>query len=379
MLLQEENVKTMSRKQHGKEMFQKKDEAHLKATSARQELMQKPEAMKKWFENMCFEKVIPITTLALTLLAVSLNVNAASLTQEYDQAIQGYQAGDYQSAATHFKKVVQLDPSNAKAWLLLGESLAQTNDAEGARRAFVKALQLEPSGRVADRVNEQLAKLSGSIFRDCPTCPEMVVIPAGSFEMGERYKKHAVTFSQPFAIGKVEVTQAQWKTVMGSNPSIFSNCGDNCPVENVSWNDAQEFIQKLNAKTGKQYRLPSEAEWEAACRGGETQQYCGSDDAQSVAWYDDGSTRPVGQKQANAFGLYDMSGNVWEWVEDGWHKDYIGAPSDGTAWQGSDSRHVIRGGSWLFDQWIIDAADRRWNIPSDRYSTLGFRLARTLP
>jgi len=329
---------------------------------------------------MCFEKVILITT--LTLLVVSLNVNAESLKQESDhavQAVQAYQEGDYQNAATHFKKVVQLDPSNAKAWIFLGQSLAKTNDVEGAQRAFAKALKLQPSGRVADRVNEQLAKLPGSILRDCPTCPEMVVISAGSFEMGEPYKKHTVTFSQVFAIGKFEVTQAQWKTVMGSNPSTFSNCGDNCPVENVSWNDAQEFIQKLNAKTGKQYRLPSEAEWEAACRGGETHQYCGSSEVQSVAWYDERSTRPVGQKQANAYGLYDMSGNVWEWVEDGWHENYNGAPSDGTAWQGYDSRNVIRGGSWRFDRFVIDAAERKWNIPSDRYSTLGFRLAKTLP
>lgn len=328
---------------------------------------------------MCFKKVIPFTALALTLLAVSLNVKAASPTKEFDQAVQRYQAGDYQNAATHFKNVVQHDPSNAKAWLLLGQSLAQTNDVEGARRAFANALKLEPSGRVADRINEQLAKLPGPDLRDCPTCPEMVVIPAGSFEIGEAYNKRTVTFAQPFAIGKYEVTQAQWKAIMGANPSMFSNCGDNCPVENVSWNETQEFIQKLNARTGKQYRLPSEAEWEAACRAGEKQQYCGSDDAQSVAWYDEASTHPVGRKRANAFGLYDMSGNVWEWVEDGWHKDYNGAPSDGTAWQGNDSRHVIRGGSWLFDQWIKNASDRHWNMPSDRYSTLGFRLAKTLP
>jgi len=328
---------------------------------------------------MCFNKMIPITTLALTLLAVSLNMNAASLMQEYDQAVQGFQSGDYQNAAIHFKKVVQLDPSNAKAWFLLGQSLSQTNDVEGARRAFAEALKREPGGRVAALINEKLDKLPGSIFRDCPTCPEMVVISAGSFEIGEPYKKRTVTLAKPFAIGKFEVTQAQWKAIMGTNPSAFSNCGNNCPVENVSWNDIQQFIQKLYAKTGKQYRLPSEAEWEVACRGGEKYQYCGSDDVQNVAWYDEDHTHPVGQKQANAFGLYDMGGNVWEWVEDGWHKDYNGAPSDGTAWQGSDSRHVIRGGSWHFDQWIRDATDRDWNVPSFRYGTLGFRLAKTLP
>lgn len=239
----------------------------------------------------------------------------------------------------------------------------------------------EPGIPAADRVDEQAARQPGSTFRDCATCPEMVVIPAGNSEIGDAYSKHAVTFSQPFAIGKFEVTQAQWGALMGEYPSQFGSCG-NCPVENVSWNDTQEFIKKLNARTGRQYRLPSEAEWEAACRGGENHQYCGSDDVNSVAWYGEnsnGSTHPVGQKQANAYGVYDMSGNVWEWVEDGWHKTYAGAPVDGTAWQASDSSHVLRGGSWYFDPWIIDAADRNWNVPSFRYGTLGFRLARTLP
>ncbi|MGC2166826.1 MAG: formylglycine-generating enzyme family protein [Gallionella sp.] len=271
-------------------------------------------------ELMCFKKIISFTTIALTIVAVSLNVNAAGPKQE-------------------------------------------------------------PSGQVADRNGEHPAASPSSTFRDCQNCPEMTVVSAGRFEMGDAYNKHTVTFSRPFAIGKFEVTQAQWGAVMGEYPSQFGSCA-NCPVENVSWNDTQEFIKKLNAKTGRQYRLPSEAEWEAACRGGEKQQYCGSDDVKSVAWYgenSDGTTHPVGQKQANAYGLYDMSGNVWEWVEDGWHKTYDGAPVDGTAWQASDSSHVLRGGSWYFDPWIIDAADRNWNVPSFRYGTLGFRLARTLP
>jgi len=120
-------------------------------------------------------------------------------------------------------------------------------------------------------------------FRDCPDCPEMVIIPAGSFDMGSNNGEvnekpvHRVTIAKPFAMGMTEVTQGQWKAVMGNNPSSFSNCGDTCPVEQVSWNDVQGFLQKLNAKTGKQYRLPSEAEWEYACRAEGKQEYCGSD------------------------------------------------------------------------------------------------------
>src|SRR5208283_145707 len=115
----------------------------------------------------------------------------------------------------------------------------------------------------------------GTTFRDCPDCPEMVVIPAGSFDMGSskgnEQPVHRVTITKAFLMGKTEVTQGQWRAIMNNNPSSFNNCGDNCPVEIVSWDEVQEFIEKLNAKTGKQYRLPSEAEWEYACRAGEQQ------------------------------------------------------------------------------------------------------------
>lgn len=247
----------------------------------------------------------------------------------------------------------------------------------------VKAAEPKPAPSVtaAESVNDQAALQPGTSFRDCQTCPEMMVVSPGSFQMGDAYNKHTVTFAQPFSIGKYEVTQAQWKVIMGFNPSQFAGC-DDCPVENVSWDDAQHFIRRLNTRTGKQYRLPSEAEWEASCRGGEKHQYCGSDDIHEIAWYgenSDGKSHPVGGKKANAFGLHDMSGNVWEWVEDGWHKTYDGAPVDGSAWPGVDSSHVLRGGSWYYDPWIIDAADRNWNVPSFRYGTLGFRVARSLP
>jgi formylglycine-generating enzyme required for sulfatase activity len=153
-------------------------------------------------------------------------------------------------------------------------------------------------------------------------------------------------------------------------------------VENVSWDDIQLFIQKLNALTGKTYRLPSEAEWEYACRAGKDSPYCGGDHLYSVAWYGDNSestTHPVGRKQANAFGLYDMSGNVWEWVQDWKHENYNGAPTDGSAWEGGGKYRVLRGGSWNYDSQNLRAANRYDDGPSEWSNLSGFRLARTLP
>ena len=228
----------------------------------------------------------------------------------------------------------------------------------------------------------------GKVFKDCAECPEMVVVPAGSFTMGsnkggDESPSHSVTIAKAFALGKIEITQGQWKAVMGSNPSNFKNCGDNCPLEKVNWDEAKEFIQKLNAKTGKQYRLPSEAEWEYTCRAGGQNEYCGSDDVDSIAWYGrkaGDTTQPSARKQVNAFGLYDMSGNVWEWIEDNYHANYNGAPTDGSVWQGGDSaKRVLRGGSWLNIPDNSRFAFRGSAVPAVRGYDVGFRVARTLP
>jgi formylglycine-generating enzyme required for sulfatase activity len=286
------------------------------------------------------------------------------------------------------------------------ESARDSNDID----AIDEYLKQYPKGKYVALANISYKKLkkdapetavqahnTGQVFKDCPDCPEMVIIPAGSFQMGS-YKNdrekplHRVTFGKAFAIGKVEVTQGQWKSIMGGNPSHFRNCGDNCPIEHVSWNDAQDFIQRLNSKTGKQYRLPSEAEWEYACRAGEQQEFCGSNNIDSVAWYgsygDQGSlggnsgqtTHPVATKQANAWGLYDMTGNVWEWVEDSWHDNYNDAPTDGSAWAGDGKSRMYRGGSWLGGMWLARASNRFGDIPefNDPNFNTGFRLAMTL-
>lgn len=223
----------------------------------------------------------------------------------------------------------------------------------------------------------------------CTDCPEMVVVPDGSFQMGsndsdsDRDEKPVRSVNvNSFAIGKYEVTQGQWRAIMGSNPSNFANCGDNCPVEQVSWNDIQSYIQQLNQKTGQQYRLPSEAEWEYACRGGQQHKYCGSDNVDSVAWYDgNNSSTPhrVGQKEPNGYGLHDMSGNVWEWVQDRYNKSYQGAPTDGSAWETGTAGRVLRGGSMSNDAWNARSACRFTDSPGYRFLYAGFRLAKTAP
>ena len=280
----------------------------------------------------------------------------------------------------------------------LALALAETKKYREAMLEMRRYLLLEPDAPEARAAQDKIyqwetvaAPEAGKTFRDCPECPEMVELPPGSFAMGSNSGEpnekplHSVTIAQPFAIGKTEVTQAQWQALMGDNPSYFSTCGDDCPVEQVSWNDVQDFIKKLNAKTGKQYRLPSEAEWEYACRAGSQQEYCGSDIADNVSWngYNSGSfffnkPHPVATKQANAFGLYDMSGNVWEWVEDTYHENYIGAPEDGSAWMNGSMR-VLRGGSWGYGQPYSRAAARSKFSDNYRYFSYGFRLARTLP
>lgn len=244
---------------------------------------------------------------------------------------------------------------------------------------------------IADSLSDEYsAAQTGQTFRDCQDCPEMVVIPAGSFDMGsnsddsDEAPLHRVTISYAFAVGKYEVTIEQWDAMMGNTDNLYfkKSCGTNCPATGVSWIKAQEFIQKLNAKTGKQYRLPSESEWEYACRASGQHEYCGSDNMGSVAWHDGNSGKdvhPVGEKQANAFGLYDMSGNIFEWVEDSYHDSYAGAPTDGSVWQGDGARRVFRGGSWKSVAKIVRATNRGNDEPNYKYNNIGFRLARMLP
>lgn len=223
----------------------------------------------------------------------------------------------------------------------------------------------------------------------------MKKITAGTFNMGctgemdgsdcYDWEKpaHTVTLTTDYYLGETEVTQALWRAVMGVDPPqlVFPGC-DECPVESVSWEDVQTFLQKLNQKTGQTYRLPTEAEWEFAARGGtlgKKYKYSGSNDINAVAWYDAnayGKTHSIKGKAPNELGLYDMSGNVYEWCQD-WWGDYSSSAQTNPTGPNSGSNRVIRGGSWVINPRFCRASYRGSNTPQDRHYNLGFRLAKT--
>ena len=243
----------------------------------------------------------------------------------------------------------------------------------------------------------------GTKFRDCPECPEMVVVPSGSFMMGSpeaeagRYDDegpvHRVTIARPFAVGVYEVTFGEWDACVSDGgcgryrPNDRDWGRGNRPVIHVSWKDAKGYVAWLSRKTGKKYRLLSESEWEYVARAGTTTRYWWGDgigrnrancDRCGSRW-DDRQTAPVGSFSANGFGLHDVHGNVWEWVEDCWNDSYHGAPTDGSAWTSGDcGRRVLRGGSWNYRPTGLRSAYRGGVPPGDRDSIVGFRVARTL-
>lgn len=264
----------------------------------------------------------------------------------------------------------------------------------------------------------------------CEACGQMAVVPAGSFLMGTatdelgRYPSEGPQHEakiQSFEIGRTEVTQGQWKAVMGqislppshtgawqsvkqflkrvkqmgepNNPSAFKACGDACPVENLSWNDAQAFIHELNTQTGQTYRLPTEAEWEYATRAGTKDAFWWGSSVTTEQANFDGTTAYNGGAtgnnrkatvrcdafNANAFGLYNVLGNVWEWTQDCWNPNYEAAPADGSAWLTGDCKQrVMRGGSWIDNPKHIRSGMRSKDTTKVRDFYAGFRLARSL-
>lgn len=260
-----------------------------------------------------------------------------------------------------------------------------------------------PAAALADSV-QGLAP--GTAFKDCDVCPEMVVVPAGSFMMGspqseqgrdsDEGPQHPVTISRQFAAGKYEVTFDEWDACVrergcGHNPTDNGWGRGQRPVINVSWQDAKAYAEWLSSKTGRSYRLLTEAEWEYAARAGTMTAFStGMTINPTQANYDATSsyagsvtgpyrqqTVPVGSFQPNAFGLYDVHGNVWEWTEDCWNGSYNGAPSDGSAWTSGDcGQRVLRGGSWFNNPWRLRSAYRLRDLRF-RTFTFGFRVART--
>jgi formylglycine-generating enzyme required for sulfatase activity len=201
----------------------------------------------------------------------------------------------------------------------------------------------------------------------------------GSERNDDEKPPHRVTISRPFYLGKYEVTQEQWQAVMNNNPSEFKDCGGNCPVERVSWDDAQEFIKRLNARgDGHTYRLPTEAEWEHAERAGTTGEYAGNLDEDKGGWFLENSrakTHAVGQLKPNAWGLYDVHGNVWEWVQDWYDEDYYkSSPALDPQGPNSGQSRVLRGGSWYSYGPFSGPGQRYNNAPDERVNDIGLRV-----
>jgi formylglycine-generating enzyme required for sulfatase activity len=264
----------------------------------------------------------------------------------------------------------------------------------------MQRLSAAPTALTAEQ-EKGAAETAGSEFKECAVaCPSMVVIPAGKFSMGSPEEEvdrtegegpqHEVAIARPFAVSKYEVAFDQWDACVAAAacPRARDAWGRGImPVINVSWDDAQLYVAWLSRLTGKEYRLLTEAEWEYAVRAGSNTRYAWEDEPGignancngcGGAWILQAA--PVGSFRPNAFGIYDMEGNVWEWVEDIWHDSYEDAPADGSAWlQGGDATYrVIRGGSWHNETELLRAASRFKRHRKVQFDTLGFRVARTM-
>jgi formylglycine-generating enzyme required for sulfatase activity len=265
----------------------------------------------------------------------------------------------------------------------------------GGRHSF----PMNSSALAAGQENAEAPK-SGSEFRDCASCPAMIVIPAGRFSMGsseddpdaraDERPRHEVTIATPIAVSKFKATFDEWDVCVaaGACPRVPDHWGrGQMPVVNVSWNDAKQYVAWLSRVTGRPYRLLTEAEWEYSARAAAVTRYSWGEGLREGEANCDGcgsrwdlrQTAPVGSFKPNAFGLYDMQGNVWEWVQDTWHDNYDGSPKDGSAWAPGDPDYrVARGGSWRNDTSYLRAAAREKRNINVRFDTLGFRVARAL-
>ena len=254
----------------------------------------------------------------------------------------------------------------------------------------------QPEQRAQERPAEKPAAASTGEVKDCAACPVLVSLPRGSFTMGSNSgdpsekPAHQVSIAKPFAIGKYEVTVEQWDACVdagGCQKTGDNGRARNSPARDVSWDDAQQYVKWLGKTTGKAYRLPTEAEWEYAARGGTSTRYWWGEQMRAGManckecgdpWQKD-APASAGSFAANPYGLHDVNGSVWEWVADCWHNSYKGAPADGHAWEETNCRtRVIRGGSWREGASYMPSSTRFKYDASVRHSQNGFRVARTL-
>lgn len=331
-------------------------------------------------------------------------------------------AGRAAEAAQRFERGLQLSPNDATApaaYFFLGRAYIRMSRLDSARAALQRAIELDGAGAYGKQARELLYSLPGTEFKDCDDCPVMVVVPPGNFVMGsprdetERFDNEGpmrtVTIAYAMAVGKFEVTIEEWNACLNSGGCPREDgkrFSPGHPVVELTWDAAKNYADWLGEKTGKRYRLLTEAEWEYAARGGtETARYWGNSPDRACqyanvanpatakeSWWksewpaphncDDGypkTTSPPGTYKPNAFGLYDMLGNVWEWVEDCYVDSYQGAPTDGSSVQRSNcEKRVLRGGSYGDNPRIVRAAFRNSDAPTLRYDDVGFRVARTL-
>jgi len=258
------------------------------------------------------------------------------------------------------------DSTNKSIRAELSEERASKRDAE------INASNIP--GNESNGKEQQLPEEYEDAYKDIA----MILVKGGMYQTDDGYKHNRTVTVTDFSIGKTEVTQAQWESVMDYNPSHFKNC-PNCPVENVSWDDVQVYIDRLNMKTGKRYRLPTEAEWEYASRGGNKSKcgiYSGSDNIDDLAWFDSNSeyrTHPVASKKPNELGIYDMTGNVWEWCSD-WYDFYSNTTCTNPQGPLTGEVKVLRGGSWYNRSQRCRNTYRNSNSYNFRFHYYGFRL-----
>ena len=350
-----------------------------------------------------FALVCITLTLGFCGMAMSQDLPDDILADQYLlEAKKALENGEPQAARRAFLKIEALDTEPAlefyyffgKFLVEQGKTVDDVRQGQASLKQFVVNIEkgsdyyrptLELLSAAAGKIEKQAAfQQWGATLKE-----QMVAVPGGTFTMGCTEEQSSCDDDEEpvrqvqvksFTISKYEVTQDLWEAVMGKNPSRFRNC-PRCPVENVGWDDTKRFLKQLNALTGKRYRLPTDAEWEYAARGGQKRQaslYAGSDTLDSVAWYDKNSgnrVHQVGQKQPNELGLYDMTGNVWEWVEDCWGKNYRGPPADGSAWKSRYcKRHMLRGGAWTSYPRYLRSSNRYWNLSAFLRDDVGFRL-----
>jgi formylglycine-generating enzyme required for sulfatase activity len=352
-------------------------------------------------KNLCLSILIcafVINAMVISLVHAAQTISGAKRLQS---GIADYDNGKYDDAVFNFEMALDLIPEEEKeslwnAHYYLGLSYYLTGDNKEMKKEFSKAYEIfEGTVPDPDAYSPKIVRLFKDVMKHAGPDIEIVFVKGGCFKMGNTFgglfSKEGQKDERPlhevciddFYIGKYEVTQGQWEEVMGYNPARFKNGSDN-PVERVSWDDVQEFINKLNQKTGENYRLPTEAEWECAARsGGKRERFAGTSKESELghyAWYHDNAdyrTHPVGKKKPNGLGICDMTGNVWEWCQDWYDSDYYdNSAENNPIGPSGGSRRVFRGGSWLNFPEVLRVSFRDNYTPNYRRYYLGFRLAR---